>query len=165
MWGSQLMRDLGRKCIAQRPESRQAGGEDQTLSSGVPAVSLLPWRPKAEFCISWICSDSQQNPPGTTSRDWYSSSPRVSRSPAICRCTSVIAYFIPIEWELQNHIPPGTIRKAWILGGENGPWMKLMRGEITTEDFLQEFGSLCSEIVSDKHTRIYIFFLPNGWMP
>ncbi|XP_040475852.1 acyl-CoA dehydrogenase family member 10 isoform X2 [Ursus maritimus] len=53
---------------------------------------------------------------------------------------------VAAEWELQNHIPPGTIRKAWILGGENGPWMKLMRGEITTEDFLQEFGSLCSEI-------------------
>uniref|UniRef100_A0A8C7BQ97 Aminoglycoside phosphotransferase domain-containing protein n=1 Tax=Neovison vison TaxID=452646 RepID=A0A8C7BQ97_NEOVI len=54
---------------------------------------------------------------------------------------------VAAEWELQNHIPPGTIRKAWISGGENGPWMKLMRGEITTEDFLQEFGRLCSEIV------------------
>ncbi|XP_032166654.1 acyl-CoA dehydrogenase family member 10 isoform X1 [Mustela erminea] len=54
---------------------------------------------------------------------------------------------VAAEWELQNDIPPGTIRKAWISGGENGPWMKLMRGEITTEDFLQEFGRLCSEIV------------------
>ncbi|XP_022372799.1 acyl-CoA dehydrogenase family member 10 [Enhydra lutris kenyoni] len=54
---------------------------------------------------------------------------------------------VAAEWELQNHIPPGTLRKAWISGGENGPWMKLMRGEITTEDFLQEFGRLCSEIV------------------
>ncbi|XP_034872905.1 LOW QUALITY PROTEIN: acyl-CoA dehydrogenase family member 10 [Mirounga leonina] len=53
---------------------------------------------------------------------------------------------VAAEWELQNHIPPGTIRKAWILGGENGPWMKLTRGEITTEDFLQEFGRLCSDI-------------------
>ncbi|XP_058994826.1 acyl-CoA dehydrogenase family member 10 isoform X3 [Mustela lutreola] len=54
---------------------------------------------------------------------------------------------VAAEWELQNDIPPGTIRKAWISGGENGPWMKLMRGEITTEDFLQEFRRLCSEIV------------------
>ncbi|XP_029083952.1 acyl-CoA dehydrogenase family member 10 isoform X4 [Monodon monoceros] len=50
------------------------------------------------------------------------------------------------EWEVQNHIPSGTILKALISGGENGPWMKFMRAEITTEDFLQEFGRLCSEI-------------------
>lgn len=50
------------------------------------------------------------------------------------------------EWEAQNHIPSGTILKAFISGGENGPWLKFMRGEITTEDFLQEFGRLCSEI-------------------
>ncbi|XP_038431034.1 acyl-CoA dehydrogenase family member 10 isoform X1 [Canis lupus familiaris] len=53
---------------------------------------------------------------------------------------------VAAEWELQNHILPGTIQKAWILGGENGPWIKFMRGAITTEDFLQEFGRLCSEI-------------------
>ena len=57
-----------------------------------------------------------------------------------------------VEWEVQNHIPSGTIVKALISGGENGPWMKFMRAEITTEDFLQEFGRVCSEIVSDKHT-------------
>lgn len=51
-----------------------------------------------------------------------------------------------VEWEVQNHIPSGTIVKALISGGENGPWMKFMRAEITTEDFLQEFGRLCSEI-------------------
>uniref|UniRef100_A0A8C9JP99 Aminoglycoside phosphotransferase domain-containing protein n=1 Tax=Panthera tigris altaica TaxID=74533 RepID=A0A8C9JP99_PANTA len=50
------------------------------------------------------------------------------------------------EWELQNDIPPGTILQAFISGGEKGPWMKFMRGEITTEDFLQQFGRLCSEI-------------------
>ncbi|XP_044786122.1 acyl-CoA dehydrogenase family member 10 isoform X1 [Bubalus bubalis] len=53
---------------------------------------------------------------------------------------------VAAEWEVQNHIPSGTIVKALISGGENGPWMKFMRAEITTEDFLQEFGRLCSEI-------------------
>ncbi|XP_077604208.1 acyl-CoA dehydrogenase family member 10 [Crocuta crocuta] len=53
---------------------------------------------------------------------------------------------VAAEWELQNDIPPGTILKAFISGGENGPWMKFMRGEITAEDFLQQFERLCSEI-------------------
>ncbi|XP_043757764.1 acyl-CoA dehydrogenase family member 10-like isoform X1 [Cervus elaphus] len=53
---------------------------------------------------------------------------------------------VATEWEVQNHIPSGTIVKALISGGENGPWMKFMRAEITTEDFLQEFERLCSEI-------------------
>ncbi|XP_059732369.1 acyl-CoA dehydrogenase family member 10 isoform X2 [Bos taurus] len=53
---------------------------------------------------------------------------------------------VAAEWEVQNHIPSGTIVKALISGGENGPWMKFMRAEITTEDFLQEFGRLCPEI-------------------
>lgn len=57
-----------------------------------------------------------------------------------------------VEWEIQNHIPPGTILKALISGGENGPWMKFMRGEITKQDFLEEFGRHCSKMVSDKHT-------------
>ncbi|XP_052510759.1 acyl-CoA dehydrogenase family member 10-like [Budorcas taxicolor] len=52
---------------------------------------------------------------------------------------------VAAEWEVQNHIPSGTIVKALISGGENGLWMKFMRAEITTEDFLQEFGRLCSE--------------------
>ncbi|XP_008570930.1 PREDICTED: acyl-CoA dehydrogenase family member 10 [Galeopterus variegatus] len=50
------------------------------------------------------------------------------------------------EWELQNHMPSGTILKALIEAGENGPWMRFIRGEITTEEFLKEFGRLCSEI-------------------
>ncbi|XP_057382334.1 acyl-CoA dehydrogenase family member 10 isoform X3 [Balaenoptera acutorostrata] len=53
---------------------------------------------------------------------------------------------VAAEWEVQNHIPSGTILKALISGGKNGPWMKFMRAEITTEDFLQKFGRLCSEI-------------------
>ncbi|KAM9622227.1 acyl-CoA dehydrogenase family member 10 isoform 2-T2 [Trichechus inunguis] len=53
---------------------------------------------------------------------------------------------VAAEWEVMNHIPSGTILKAFIAGGENGPWMKFMRGEITLEDFSQEFGRLCSEM-------------------
>ncbi|XP_037672681.1 acyl-CoA dehydrogenase family member 10 isoform X1 [Choloepus didactylus] len=53
---------------------------------------------------------------------------------------------VAAEWEVQNHIPSGTILKALIMGGEKGPWMKFMRGETTTEEFLQEFGRLCSEM-------------------
>ncbi|XP_049721482.1 LOW QUALITY PROTEIN: acyl-CoA dehydrogenase family member 10 [Elephas maximus indicus] len=53
---------------------------------------------------------------------------------------------VATEWEVQNHIPSGTIVKALIAGGENGPWMTFMRGEITPEAFLQEFGRLCSEM-------------------
>ncbi|XP_059749685.1 acyl-CoA dehydrogenase family member 10 isoform X4 [Balaenoptera ricei] len=53
---------------------------------------------------------------------------------------------VAAEWEVQNHIPSGTILKALISGGENGPWMKFMRAEITTEEFLQKFGRLWSEI-------------------
>nr|KAF6463665.1 acyl-CoA dehydrogenase family member 10 [Rousettus aegyptiacus] len=53
---------------------------------------------------------------------------------------------VAAEWEVQNHIPSGTILKAFYSGGENGLWMKFMRGETTKEDFLREFGRLCSEI-------------------
>ncbi|XP_007529640.1 acyl-CoA dehydrogenase family member 10 isoform X2 [Erinaceus europaeus] len=53
---------------------------------------------------------------------------------------------VAAEWETQNHIPSGTILKALVMGGENGPWMKYMRGEITTENFLQEFGKHFSEM-------------------
>ncbi|XP_008068444.1 acyl-CoA dehydrogenase family member 10 [Carlito syrichta] len=53
---------------------------------------------------------------------------------------------VAAEWEVQNHIPSGTVSRALLEGGENGPWMRFMRGEITMENFLQEFGRLCSEM-------------------
>uniref|UniRef100_A0A8C9B1L6 Acyl-CoA dehydrogenase family member 10 n=1 Tax=Prolemur simus TaxID=1328070 RepID=A0A8C9B1L6_PROSS len=53
---------------------------------------------------------------------------------------------VAAEWEIQNHIPSGTIMKAFKEGGENGPWMRFIRGEIKVQDFLQEFGRLCSEM-------------------
>nr|XP_012788761.1 unnamed protein product [Sorex araneus] len=54
---------------------------------------------------------------------------------------------VAAEWEAQNRVPPGTVLKALVAGGENGPWMKFMRGEISTEDLLQEFGKRFSEMV------------------
>uniref|UniRef100_F7CEA1 Aminoglycoside phosphotransferase domain-containing protein n=1 Tax=Monodelphis domestica TaxID=13616 RepID=F7CEA1_MONDO len=46
---------------------------------------------------------------------------------------------VAAEWEVQNRIPSGTIIKALVVGGEQGPWMKLMRGEMTLAEFLQKF--------------------------
>ncbi|XP_012518923.1 PREDICTED: acyl-CoA dehydrogenase family member 10 isoform X2 [Propithecus coquereli] len=57
---------------------------------------------------------------------------------------------VAAEWEVRNHIPSGTIMKALMEGGENGPWMRFMRGEIKVQDFLQEFGRLCSEMVVES---------------
>uniref|UniRef100_A0A8C3WBX7 Aminoglycoside phosphotransferase domain-containing protein n=1 Tax=Catagonus wagneri TaxID=51154 RepID=A0A8C3WBX7_9CETA len=66
------------------------------------------------------------------------------------------------EWEVWNHIPSGTILKALSSGGENGPWMKFMRAEITTEDFLQEFRRLCCEISkTDMSVDFFSFLLTN----
>ncbi|XP_075390665.1 acyl-CoA dehydrogenase family member 10 [Tenrec ecaudatus] len=53
---------------------------------------------------------------------------------------------VAAAWETQNNIPSGTILKAFIAGRDSGPWMKFMRGELTPEDFFQEFGMLCSEM-------------------
>nr|XP_020138518.1 acyl-CoA dehydrogenase family member 10 isoform X4 [Microcebus murinus] len=64
---------------------------------------------------------------------------------------------VAAEWEVQNHIPSGTIVKALVEGGENGPWMRFMRGEIKVQDFLQEFGRLCSEM-SNTSVPVDSFF-------
>ncbi|XP_040587633.1 acyl-CoA dehydrogenase family member 10 [Mesocricetus auratus] len=53
---------------------------------------------------------------------------------------------VAAEWEAHNRIPSGTIRQAFVRDGNRGPWMRFLRGEITTEGFLEEFGRLCSEI-------------------
>lgn len=50
------------------------------------------------------------------------------------------------EWEAQHQVPPDTIIQAMLSGGENGPWFKYMRGELSVEGFLEEFGELCSKI-------------------
>ncbi|XP_029427537.1 acyl-CoA dehydrogenase family member 10 isoform X2 [Rhinatrema bivittatum] len=55
-------------------------------------------------------------------------------------------YKMAVEWELQNHVPPGTIRQALISGGNCRPWLKYMRGELTAAAFLEEFGKQCSKI-------------------
>ncbi|XP_069475615.1 acyl-CoA dehydrogenase family member 10 isoform X2 [Ambystoma mexicanum] len=50
------------------------------------------------------------------------------------------------EWEVQHQIPPGTITKAIHSGGDGGPWIRYMRGELSAEAFLEEFEDLCSKI-------------------
>lgn len=56
--------------------------------------------------------------------------------------------FFHLEWEVRNHVSPGTIRQALISGGETRPWMRFMRGELSPEAFLHEFGQQCAKIVS-----------------
>uniref|UniRef100_A0ABI8AD02 Aminoglycoside phosphotransferase domain-containing protein n=1 Tax=Felis catus TaxID=9685 RepID=A0ABI8AD02_FELCA len=121
------------------------------LNSSVPSISLLPWGLRLRFCVSSVSPNSRENPPPPTRH--HSSitgtggnSPELSKPQPSLNVFHLLQILIPIEWELQNDIPPGTILQAFISGGEKGPWMKFMRGEITTEDFLQQFGRLCSEI-------------------
>ncbi|XP_053557692.1 acyl-CoA dehydrogenase family member 10 isoform X2 [Bombina bombina] len=56
-------------------------------------------------------------------------------------------YKLAEEWEIRNNVPAGTIKQAIIAGGESGPWMKYMRGELTAQGFVEEFGKLCSRII------------------
>ncbi|XP_067163062.1 acyl-CoA dehydrogenase family member 10 isoform X2 [Apteryx mantelli] len=57
-------------------------------------------------------------------------------------------YKVAADWEVQNCIPAGTIQKAVLAGGENSPSLKYTRGELTTVEFLQEFGQQCFEIAN-----------------
>ncbi|XP_069816893.1 acyl-CoA dehydrogenase family member 10 isoform X2 [Dendropsophus ebraccatus] len=50
------------------------------------------------------------------------------------------------DWEIRNNVPHGTIREAILTGGERGPWKKYMRGELSAQGFVQEFGNQCSNI-------------------
>ncbi|XP_069611155.1 acyl-CoA dehydrogenase family member 10 [Ranitomeya imitator] len=50
------------------------------------------------------------------------------------------------DWEIRNNVPPGTIKEAILTGGDGGPWMKYMRGELSAQGFVQEFGNQCSKI-------------------
>ncbi|XP_077318134.1 acyl-CoA dehydrogenase family member 10 [Lithobates pipiens] len=55
-------------------------------------------------------------------------------------------YKLAEEWEIRNNVPGGTIKQAILTGGESGPWMKYMRGELSAQGFVEEFGHLCSNI-------------------
>ncbi|XP_025970314.2 acyl-CoA dehydrogenase family member 10 isoform X3 [Dromaius novaehollandiae] len=57
-------------------------------------------------------------------------------------------YKVAADWEVQNCIPAGTIQQAVRAGGENSPSLKYTRGELTTVEFLQEFGQQCFEIAN-----------------
>ncbi|XP_053328863.1 acyl-CoA dehydrogenase family member 10 isoform X2 [Spea bombifrons] len=50
------------------------------------------------------------------------------------------------EWEIRNKVPIGTIKEAIRSGGDSGPWMKYMRGELSAQNFVEEFGRQCSNI-------------------
>ncbi|KAJ8380308.1 hypothetical protein SKAU_G00010860 [Synaphobranchus kaupii] len=56
------------------------------------------------------------------------------------------SYHKAAEWEQQNGIPQGTIGQAISTGGEGNAWMKLMRGELGAEAFVEAFSKECSEI-------------------
>lgn len=72
----------------------------------------------------------------------------------------ILFVLYPSGWEVQNRVPSGTIMKALIRGGDRGPWIRFIKGEMTTEHFLEEFGRLCSEIVSDE--RFSLRFFPSS---
>ncbi|KAM4709179.1 acyl-CoA dehydrogenase family member 10 [Discoglossus pictus] len=55
-------------------------------------------------------------------------------------------YNLAHEWEINNNVPVGTISQAIRSGGESGPWMKYMRGELTAQGFVEAFGKQCSNI-------------------
>ncbi|NXD12628.1 ACD10 dehydrogenase, partial [Nothocercus nigrocapillus] len=52
------------------------------------------------------------------------------------------------DWEVQNCIPAGTVQQAVLAGGENSPSLKYTRGELSTVEFLQEFGQQCFDIAN-----------------
>ncbi|KAM4052325.1 acyl-CoA dehydrogenase family member 10 isoform 1-T2 [Anomaloglossus baeobatrachus] len=59
-------------------------------------------------------------------------------------------YRLAEDWEIRNNVPSGTIREAIVTGGVGGPWMKYMRGELSAQGFVQEFGNQCSKITGQQ---------------
>ncbi|KAH0625627.1 hypothetical protein JD844_015217 [Phrynosoma platyrhinos] len=59
-------------------------------------------------------------------------------------------YRLAADWEVRNRVPPGTIKQAFISGGEDRPWMRYMRGELRPREFLHEFGQQCSGIANSS---------------
>ncbi|XP_010212197.1 PREDICTED: acyl-CoA dehydrogenase family member 10 [Tinamus guttatus] len=55
---------------------------------------------------------------------------------------------VAADWEVQNCIPAGTVQQAVLAGGENSPSLKYTRGELSTVEFLQEFGQQCFDIAN-----------------
>uniref|UniRef100_A0A8D2BGW3 Acyl-CoA dehydrogenase family member 10 n=1 Tax=Sus scrofa TaxID=9823 RepID=A0A8D2BGW3_PIG len=128
-------------------------------------MSLFSWRSKAEILYFLNFSEFQIEP------TWHH-----GETTGICMVIPLFPKLQPfdhilfhllnvlllVEWEVRNHIPSGTVLKALSSGGENGPWMKFMRAEITIEDFLQEFRKLCSEISkTDMSVDFFSFLLTN----
>ncbi|KAM9331148.1 acyl-CoA dehydrogenase family member 10 [Gastrophryne carolinensis] len=59
-------------------------------------------------------------------------------------------YKLAEDWENRNNVPSGTIKQAILTGGDGGPWMKYMRGELSAQSFVEEFGRLCSNIAGQS---------------
>ncbi|XP_075690915.1 acyl-CoA dehydrogenase family member 10 [Rhinoderma darwinii] len=55
-------------------------------------------------------------------------------------------YKLAEDWEIRNNVLNGTIKEAIQTGGDGGPWTKYMRGELSAQGFVQEFGNQCSNI-------------------
>ncbi|XP_019362773.1 PREDICTED: acyl-CoA dehydrogenase family member 10 [Gavialis gangeticus] len=59
-------------------------------------------------------------------------------------------YALARDWEVRNRVPPGTVRRALICGGDDRPWMKYMRGELTAAEFVRAFARQCFEITNSS---------------
>ncbi|KAM6423102.1 acyl-CoA dehydrogenase family member 10 isoform 1-T1 [Liasis olivaceus] len=57
---------------------------------------------------------------------------------------------LALDWEIRNHVSPGTIKEALMSGGENRPWMRYMKGELKPAEFLHEFRQQCSRIANSS---------------
>ncbi|NXA37324.1 ACD10 dehydrogenase, partial [Eudromia elegans] len=52
------------------------------------------------------------------------------------------------DWEAQNCLPAGTVQQAVLAAGEDSPSLKYARGELSSVEFLQEFGQQCFDIAN-----------------
>ncbi|XP_075424290.1 acyl-CoA dehydrogenase family member 10 isoform X2 [Ascaphus truei] len=74
-------------------------------------------------------------------------------------------YTMAEEWEVRNGIPAGTILRSIRSGGEMGPWLRYMRGELGAESFVEEFGKHCFNITgSPVPVQSFLTDLTSGHM-
>ncbi|XP_077787298.1 acyl-CoA dehydrogenase family member 10 [Podarcis muralis] len=93
-------------------------------------------------------------------RFWYRPPHSLWRNSSTCPYKAVIfdmgGVLLPspiklaADWEIRHRVPPGTIKQALRSGGQDGPWLRYMRGELQPAEFLHEFGKQCSEIANSS---------------
>ncbi|XP_034974282.2 acyl-CoA dehydrogenase family member 10 isoform X2 [Zootoca vivipara] len=93
-------------------------------------------------------------------RFWYRPPHSLWRNSSTCPYKAVIfdmgGVLLPspiklaADWEVRHHVPPGTIKQAMRSGGEDGPWLRYMRGELQPAEFLHVFGQQCSKIAKSS---------------